>query len=73
MRSLKHQLAADIGRLDQVVGQRLFLGRKLGPDLATGRSTLNADGFRQRQRLCISSLAEGVGNRSENERQCQKH
>ena len=57
MRSLKQQLAAGIGRLDQVVGQHLFLGRKLGPDLATGCSTLHADGFRQRQRLYISSLA----------------
>ena len=73
VRSLKQQLAAGIGRLNQVVGQHLFLGRKPGPDLAAGRSTLHADGFRQRQRLDISSLAVSVGNTSENKRQCQKH
>ena len=73
VRSLKQQLTAGIGRLDQVVGQHLFLGRKLGPDLATGRGTLHANGFRQRQRLDVSSLAEDVGNTSKNERECQKH
>ena len=73
VRSLKQQLAAGIGRPDQVVGQHLFLGRQLGPDHATGDSTLHADGFRQRQRLYVSSLTEDVGNTSENERECQKH
>src|SRR5262249_21287396 len=64
---------AGIGRLDQVVGQHLFLGRKLGPDLAAGCSALHADGFRQWQRLEIFSLTEDAGNTCENEREGQRH
>ena len=73
MRSLKQQVATGIGRRDQVVGQRLFLGRKPGPHLAAGCSILHADGLRQRQRLDISSLTADVGNTFENERECEKH
>ena len=36
MSALEQQLTAGIGGLYQVVGQNLFLGRQLGPDLAAG-------------------------------------
>ena len=72
VRALKQELAAGVGRLDQVVGQHLFLGRKLGPNLSTGSGTLHADSFRQWQRFDVCSLAQDAGNTSENQNECQQ-